>query len=173
MRILAIDTATEACSAALWNDGTLSAHFEICPREHTQRILPLVQDVLNESATRVLAAIDARMGEVYWAEYQRDEQGVWHGEESEAVLKPEAVRERLQRLEGEWATVGTGWQAWPDLANGCGLTLVDGDIQLPEAQDMLPLACHLFTAGKTVAVEHAEPVYLRNEVAWKKLPGRE
>jgi tRNA threonylcarbamoyladenosine biosynthesis protein TsaB len=57
-----------------------------------------------------------RRGEVYWAEYQRDEQGVWHGEESEAVLKPEAVRERLQRLEGEWATVGTGWQAWPDLA---------------------------------------------------------
>ena len=229
MRILAIDTATEACSAALWNDGTLSAHFEICPREHTQRILPLVQEVLNESgtqltdldalafgrgpgsftgvrigiaqglalgaelpmigvstlatmaqgawrktgATRVLAAIDARMGEVYWAEYQRDEQGVWHGEESEAVLKPEAVRERLQQLEGEWATVGTGWQAWPDLANGYGLTLADGAIQLPEAQDMLPLACHLFTAGKTVAVEHAEPVYLRNEVAWKKLPGRE
>lgn len=231
MRILAIDTATEACSAALWNDGTLSAHFEICPREHTQRILPLVQEVLNESgtqltdldalafgrgpgsftgvrigigiaqglalgaelpmigvstlatmaqgawrktgATRVLAAIDARMGEVYWAEYQRDEQGVWHGEESEAVLKPEAVRERLQQLEGEWATVGTGWQAWPDLANGCGLTLADGAIQLPEAQDMLPLACHLFTAGKTVAVEHAEPFYLRNEVAWKKLPGRE
>ncbi|EOF4705544.1 MAG: tRNA (adenosine(37)-N6)-threonylcarbamoyltransferase complex dimerization subunit type 1 TsaB [Klebsiella huaxiensis] len=231
MQILAIDTATEACSAALWNDGTLSAHFEICPREHTQRILPLVQDVLNESgimlteldalafgrgpgsftgvrigigiaqglalgaelpmigvstlatmaqgawrktgATRVLAAIDARMGEVYWAEYQRDEQGVWHGEESEAVLKPEGVSERLQQLEGQWATVGTGWQAWPDMANDSGLTLTDGEIQLPEAQDMLPLACHLLTVGKTVAVEHAEPVYLRNEVAWKKLPGRE
>ena len=158
MRILAIDTATEACSAALWNDGTLSAHFEICPREHTQRILPLVQEVLTESgttlseldalafgrgpgsftgvrigigiaqglalgaelpmigvstlatmaqgawrktgATRVLAAIDARMGEVYWAEYQRDEQGVWHGEETEAVLKPEAVAERLAQLSG-------------------------------------------------------------------------
>ncbi|EHW2154225.1 tRNA (adenosine(37)-N6)-threonylcarbamoyltransferase complex dimerization subunit type 1 TsaB, partial [Salmonella enterica subsp. enterica serovar Mbandaka] len=27
--------------------------------------------------------------------------------------------------------------------------------------------------GETVAVEHAEPVYLRNEVAWKKLPGKE
>lgn len=64
-------------------------------------------------ATRVLAAIDARMGEVYWAEYQRDEQGVWHGEESEAVLKPDAVRERLQQLDGSWATVGTGWQAGP------------------------------------------------------------
>ncbi len=58
MRILAIDTATEACSAALWNDGTLSAHFEICPREHTQRILPLVQDVLNESGT-LLTELDA------------------------------------------------------------------------------------------------------------------
>lgn len=231
MRILAIDTATEACSAALWNDGTLSAHFEICPREHTQRILPLVQEVLTESgttlseldalafgrgpgsftgvrigigiaqglalgaelpmigvstlatmaqgawrktgATRVLAAIDARMGEVYWAEYQRDEQGVWHGEETEAVLKPEAVAERLAQLSGEWATVGTGWQAWPDMATGCGLTLADGEIELPDAQDMLPLGCHLFTVGKTVAVEHAEPVYLRNEVAWKKLPGRE
>ncbi len=230
MRILAIDTATEACSAALWNDGTLSAHFEICPREHTQRILPLVQEVLTESgttlseldalafgrgpgsftgvrigigiaqglalgaelpmigvstpatmrrapgangATRVLAAIDARMGEVYWAEYQRDEQGVWHGEETEAVLKPEAVAERLAQLSGEWATVGTGWQAWPDLAKASGLTLSSGEIELPAAEDMLPLACYLLSAGKTVAVEKAEPVYLRNEVAWKKLPGRE
>ena len=124
-------------------------------------------------ATRVLAAIDARMGEVYWAEYQRDEQGVWHGEETEAVLKPDAVAERLAQLSGEWATVGTGWQAWPDLAKASGLTLSSGEIELPAAEDMLPLACYLLAAGKTVAVEKAEPVYLRNEVAWKKLPGRE
>ncbi|VFS01250.1 metal-dependent protease-like protein, putative molecular chaperone [Salmonella enterica subsp. enterica serovar Typhimurium] len=77
-------------------------------------------------ATRVLAAIDARMGEVYWAEYQRDAQGVWQGEETEAVLKPERVGERLKQLSGEWATVGTGWSAWPDLAKECGLTLHDG-----------------------------------------------
>lgn len=231
MRILAIDTATEACSAALWNDGATTAHFELCPREHTQRILPLVQDILTETATaltdldalafgrgpgsftgvrigigiaqglalgaslpmigvstlatmaqgafrktgatRVLAAIDARMGEVYWAEYQRDEQGIWHGEATEAVLKPEAVNARLKQLEGEWATVGTGWQAWPDMANDTPVTLVNGDTLLPEAEDMLPLACQLFAAQKMVAVEQAEPVYLRNEVAWKKLPGRE
>ena len=127
----------------------------------------------KNGATRVLAAIDARMGEVYWAEYTRDEQGVWHGEETEAVLKPEAVTERLQQLSGEWATVGTGWQAWPDLAKASGLTLSSGEIELPAAEDMLPLACYLLAAGKTVAVEKAEPVYLRNEVAWKKLPGRE
>lgn len=231
MRILAIDTATEACSVALWNDGTIFAHFEECPREHTQRILPLVKTILTEAntaltdldalaygrgpgsftgvrigigiaqglalgadlpmigvstlatmaqgawrmtgATRVLAAIDARMGEVYWAEYTRDENGVWHGEETEAVLKPEAVTGRLKQLSGEWATVGTGWPAWPEMAKDTGLTLVDGNMLLPAAEDMLPIACQLLAAGKTVAVEHAEPVYLRNTVAWKKLPGRE
>ncbi|MDE4079989.1 tRNA (adenosine(37)-N6)-threonylcarbamoyltransferase complex dimerization subunit type 1 TsaB [Enterobacter pasteurii] len=231
MRILAIDTATEACSVALWNDGTIFAHFEECPREHTQRILPLVKTILTEGnaaltdldalaygrgpgsftgvrigigiaqglalgaelpmigvstlatmaqgawrmtgATRVLAAIDARMGEVYWAEYTRDENGVWHGEETEAVLKPEAVTERLKQLTGEWATVGTGWPAWPEMAKDTGITLVDGNMLLPAAEDMLPIAGQLLAAGKTVAVEHAEPVYLRNTVAWKKLPGRE
>ncbi len=231
MRILAIDTATEACSVALWNDGKLCAHFEECPREHTQRILPLVKMILTEGdtslnnldalaygrgpgsftgvrigigiaqglalgadlpmigvstlatmaegawrntgATRVLAAIDARMGEVYWAEYTRDEQGVWHGEESEAVLTPDAAGERMKQLSGEWATVGTGWPAWPGMANDSGLTLVDGKVLLPTAEDMLPIARQLLAAGKTVAVEKAEPVYLRNTVAWKKLPGRE
>ena len=231
MRILAIDTATEACSAALWNDGNTCAHFELCPREHTQRILPIVQDILTQGgvsltdldalafgrgpgsftgvrigigiaqglalgaelpmigvstlatmaqgawrkkgASRVLAAIDARMGEVYWAEYQRDAQGVWHGENTEAVLKPEAVQQRLAELEGEWATVGTGWAAWPDMTQGANVTLSYGDVLLPEAEDMLPIACQLLEQGKTVAVDKAEPVYLRNEVAWKKLPGRE
>lgn len=231
MRILAIDTATEACSVALYNEGTSCAHFELCPREHTQRILPLVRDILNEGgvgltalnalaygrgpgsftgvrigigiaqglalgaelpmigistlatmaqgawrvtgATRVLAAIDARMGEVYWAEYQRDENGVWHGEETEAVLKPEAVAARLKQLQGEWATVGTGWQAWPDMAQDSELIIRDGEVTLPAAEDMLPLAIQALNAGQTVAVEYAEPVYLRNEVTWKKLPGRE
>ncbi|MEN4870851.1 tRNA (adenosine(37)-N6)-threonylcarbamoyltransferase complex dimerization subunit type 1 TsaB [Kosakonia cowanii] len=231
MRILAIDTATEACSVALWNDGTTFAHFELCPREHTQRILPLVRAALADAevtltdldalafgrgpgsftgvrigigiaqglalgaelpmigvstlatmaqgawrktgATRVLAAIDARMGEVYWAEYQRDADGVWHGEETEAVLKPEAVSDRLQQLDGNWAMVGTGWGAWPELAANSPVTLTDGEMLLPTAEDMLPIARQLFAAQKWVAVEQAEPVYLRNEVAWKKLPGRE
>lgn len=47
-RILAIDTATEACSVALQNHQQQLAHFELCPREHTQRILPLVQTILEQ-----------------------------------------------------------------------------------------------------------------------------
>ncbi len=47
--ILAIDAATEACSVA-WFDGTrLLSHSEVCPREHSQRMLPLVDAVLAEA----------------------------------------------------------------------------------------------------------------------------
>ncbi|ERH61638.1 hypothetical protein N172_14160 [Pantoea dispersa EGD-AAK13] len=230
-RILALDTATEACSAALLNQQQIDARFEIAPRDHTQRILPLVQELLQAQslalsaldalafgrgpgsftgvrigigiaqglalganlpmigvsslatmaqgawrltgATRVLAAIDARMGEVYWAEYQRDEQGEWQGAESEAVLKPEAAQARIAQLSGEWATVGTGWQAYPQLLAGAtGAQLLTTTVTLPAAEDMLPLALSAWQRGDSVAVENAEPVYLRNEVAWKKLPGR-
>ena len=89
------------------------------------------------------------------------------------MLKPEQVSERLQQLSGDWVTVGTGWPAWPELGKESKPTLRDGDVLLPAAEDMLPIACQMFADGKTVAVEHAEPVYLRNNVAWKKLPGKE
>ncbi len=90
-------------------------------------------------------------GEVYWAEYTRDENGVWHGEETEAVLKPEAVTGRLKQLSGEWATVGTGWAAWPEMAKDTGLTLVDGNM-LPArrrryAADCLSAVCRRKNRG--------------------------
>ncbi|MDA6077921.1 hypothetical protein O0544_21610 [Edwardsiella anguillarum] len=104
-------------------------------------------------------------------EYCRDSAGVWHGGASEAVLNPQQAGARLAALQGEWATVGTGWQTYPDLAQDVGLTLRDGQMLLPHAEDMLPLALHAWQAGETVAVEQAQPIYLRNEVTWKKLPG--
>lgn len=42
------------------------------------------------------------------------------------------------------------------MANDTGVTLVDGNMLLPAAEDMLPIATQLLAAGKTVAVEHAE-----------------
>lgn len=226
MRILALDTATEACSVALWNGQRRFELFELCPQQHTQRILPMVEQLLHQSglelsqlqalafgrgpgsftgvrigigiaqglalgadlpllgistlatmaegawrtagASRVLAAIDARMGEVYWAQYQRDEQGCWQGDDSEKLLTPQEVNQRLQPLSGEWVTVGTGWQSYPDMARDCSLTLRDGKVCYPAAIDMLPLAGRLYQQRAWVAVEHSEPVYLRNSVAWKK-----
>ncbi|MGG7053906.1 tRNA threonylcarbamoyladenosine biosynthesis protein TsaB, partial [Salmonella enterica subsp. enterica] len=58
MRILAIDTATVACSVALWNNGTINAHFELCPREHSQRIQPMVQEILAARGVSLIV-IDA------------------------------------------------------------------------------------------------------------------
>ena len=49
MKILAIETATEACSAAVYNDGEITARFEFAPREHTQLILPMLDDVLEDA----------------------------------------------------------------------------------------------------------------------------
>lgn len=49
MRLLAIDTATEACSAALWVDGAVIERYELAGRTHTEKLLPLVQGLLAEA----------------------------------------------------------------------------------------------------------------------------
>lgn len=49
MRLLALDTATEACSAALWIDGQILDRFEVAGRTHTQRMLPMVHGLLAEA----------------------------------------------------------------------------------------------------------------------------
>ncbi len=58
MKILAIDTVTEACSAALWIDGEVRERFEVAPRRHTELILPMVEDLLAEAGLG-LADLDA------------------------------------------------------------------------------------------------------------------
>ena len=47
--LLAIDTATEACSAALLLDDTLIERSEIAPRRHAELILPMIEAVLEEA----------------------------------------------------------------------------------------------------------------------------
>jgi tRNA threonylcarbamoyladenosine biosynthesis protein TsaB len=44
--LLALETATEACSAALYLDGELSERYQIAPREHTALILPMIDELL-------------------------------------------------------------------------------------------------------------------------------
>ncbi len=229
-RILSIDTATEACSVALWDRGTVYSQFELCPRAHTERILPLVQTVLTEAGLRltqldalafgrgpgsftgvriataiaqglalgaslpvigistlqtlaqgvyrltqekhVLAAIDARMGEIYWGEFELHADGHWQGEKTEALLTPAQALSRAQSLSGIWARSGTGWQTYPSLLAGSMLELRESTTQFPRAEDMLPLALKMWASGEVVSAENAEPAYLRNDVTWKKLPGR-
>ena len=56
--LLALDTATEACSVALLHDGKVTSHYEVIPRLHAQKLLPMIQQLLADAGT-TLQAIDA------------------------------------------------------------------------------------------------------------------
>ena len=49
MKILAIDTATEACSAALFVDGEITSHYQLLPREHSRLILKMIDDLMKQA----------------------------------------------------------------------------------------------------------------------------
>ena len=123
----------------------------------------------------VAAAIDARMNEVYFSQIKREkvrselgEFFQWNPVIEEQVCQPEKVLEQLSDLTAY--RVGTGWAAYPQFKeNG----LEGGDIILPSAQYILDLALTDYAHNKIISALEIEPVYLRNEVTWKKLPGRE
>ncbi len=48
-RLLAVDTATEACSVALWQDGRILEQHAVVGRDHTVRLLPMLQGLLAEA----------------------------------------------------------------------------------------------------------------------------
>ena len=56
--LLALDTATECCSAALLHDGRVTARSEVIPRQHAQRLLPMIEELLGERQLR-LQDVDA------------------------------------------------------------------------------------------------------------------
>ncbi len=58
MKLLAIDTVTEGCSAALLYNDEIHERYEVTPRGHSQRILPMVDELL-EQADLKLAQLDA------------------------------------------------------------------------------------------------------------------
>jgi tRNA threonylcarbamoyladenosine biosynthesis protein TsaB len=58
LRLLAIDTTEDACSAALLIDQTVAERFEVAPRRHSELILPMMDGLLAEAGLR-LADLDA------------------------------------------------------------------------------------------------------------------
>ena len=126
-------------------------------------------------AENVVAAIDARMNEVYFSQVKREkvrsefgEFFQWNPVIEEQVCQPEKVLEQLSDLSAY--RVGTGWAAYPQFKDS---GLEGSDIILPSAQYMLELALTDYAQNKVISALEIEPVYLRNEVTWKKLPGRE
>ena len=74
LKLLAIDTSTDACSAALWLDGDVRQRYQVAPREHGQLILPMIEALLAEAGLDVdgiRAAIIARWPQVIASENTR------------------------------------------------------------------------------------------------------
>ncbi|HMM75001.1 MAG TPA: tRNA (adenosine(37)-N6)-threonylcarbamoyltransferase complex dimerization subunit type 1 TsaB [Gammaproteobacteria bacterium] len=58
LKLLALDTATDACSVALHVDGAIAQRHEIAPQRHTQLVLPMVRALCAEAGIG-LAQLDA------------------------------------------------------------------------------------------------------------------
>jgi len=113
----------------------------------------------DPSAIRIFACMDARMREVYVAAYERDGDG-WH-----ATLAPTVVRPADVRLpDGDWQGVGDGFALYPELAGRPHLCATDARI-VPDARAIGDLGLSQLAAGRAVAAELAQPLYVRHRVA--------
>lgn len=112
---------------------------------------------------RILASIDARMGEVYLGAFLRDgDEPVATG--AETVSAPGDA----PRPEGDgWHGVGTGFAAVDGaLREHLAAQLASVDAQaLPHAADLARLAARAFARGEALPAERVEPAYLRDNVA--------
>jgi len=130
----------------------------------------MAQQAINElGAEQVIAAIDARMGEVYWGVFESIN-GLATLVNDEMVIKPEAIDPNLLNNE-LYIGVGTAWEAYPQLSE-IGKIQVEASILYPSSKAMVPLAKNAWHKGEIMDVDEASPVYVRDTVTWQKLPGR-
>lgn len=118
---------------------------------------------MRGAGERCIAAIDARMGEVYLGRFARAGAGV-RALSTEVVVRPELAE--LPDGDG-WHGVGTGFGAADNaLTARFGQRLAAVDTQaLPHAADVAQLAALALAGGEGLAPERVEPAYLRNDVA--------
>jgi len=226
MRILAIETSTEYCSVALWQDGALNERCERVGQKHSEVLLGMVDGVLRDAGCtvqevegiafgkgpgsftgvriacgvaqglafgadlkvvgvctlhalaeatgqdKVIAALDARMGELYFAAYEKRD-GAWR-----TVIEP-----CLCTAESAPAVAGSGWFGCgsgfaldsptptpPPEGEGLkvryGAQLCGVEAQaVPQAAAIARLAVPEFAQGHAVDAALALPLYLRDKVA--------
>ena len=112
----------------------------------------------------VLACMDARMGEVYWAVFGFDEQGRCCALTPERVTSPETVVADLAaRRDLPSLAAGSGLAAYPQLRAAFATLQID-DKALPHALQIAELAAVEFLAGRAGTARDAAPSYIRNRV---------
>ncbi|MEO8165076.1 MAG: tRNA (adenosine(37)-N6)-threonylcarbamoyltransferase complex dimerization subunit type 1 TsaB [Betaproteobacteria bacterium] len=220
MKLLALDTSTEYCSAALLHDDALVHREAHAVQRHSELILPMIEELLSASglelgqldgiafgagpgsftglriacgvaqglafgaglpvipvgtllalaeetgAMKVISCLDARMGEIYHAAYQREASGTW----TEIVAPSVGSAQAAPELSGTgWVGCGSGFAVYAnDLARR-----YDGRLDRvapllhPHARSIARLARPIFAAGGGLPPEQAAPVYVRDKVALK------
>ncbi|MCB1743819.1 MAG: tRNA (adenosine(37)-N6)-threonylcarbamoyltransferase complex dimerization subunit type 1 TsaB [Gammaproteobacteria bacterium] len=246
MKLLAVDTSSDACSVAVSSeDGQVLELHEVCPRRHSERLLPMIDALLADAGLRpteldglvlgagpgsftgvrlgtaavqglawsldkpvvcisslaatahavarelhdaghamdlLCVAMDARMGEVYFAAYKPGsavtvtpgggavEAGPQPGLSvlrSECVSVPERLDPLPDRSSGLRVAIGSGWSM-----HGASLRaslMIEPDrlfeSALPHAFDLVLLGQQAWRSGQVRAAAEVHPLYLRNEVA--------
>lgn len=222
LRLLAFETATEACSVAVYVDGAVRERHAVAPRQHATLALPWAEELLAEAGVQrsqldaiavgigpgaftgvrlavalaqgialgldipvvpvstlavlalsgkpddagvdreLVAAIDARMGEVYLGRFGVDADGLVVARGAEVLVAPDAASTEVSF---DALGIGTGFSAGNGaLAARLGLARVFADA-LPHAGDLARLAAREFIRGKAIAADALEPAYLRDRVA--------
>jgi len=216
LNVLAVESSTELCSAALLRGNELFLEEVLAPNQHAERLAPMIRKLFaragldpvqmhafafgqgpgsftgiriacgviqglafgagrpvvavpsllalaeQANASRVLVAVDARMGETYLAAYSR------MGGEWEAAISPCLVPARaLPSLPGrEWVATGSGFEAFDWLRAAYADQVahrIEGD--RPRAGAIARIAARRVARGETIAPEMAVPLYLRDKVA--------
>ena len=117
----------------------------------------------GQQQSRVLAAFDARMGQVYWGAYRRGPDDIATLIGDELVVAPEKVP--IPET-GNWRGVGSGWDQYADkLRARLGNCVQDWSEGIhPHAGDVARLGELGFRNDEAVTAEYVLPIYLRDNV---------
>jgi tRNA threonylcarbamoyladenosine biosynthesis protein TsaB len=208
MRFAAIETSTEWCSVAVWDEGETRALERRAGQRHSELALPMLEKLLQgqsidavafgagpgaftglriacalaqglafarnlpvlgvptlealaqeSGAERVVACIDARMREVYYAALEK------RGERWHELIAPQCVppHSAPRPPGGGWVGAGNGFAVYGNM----GLDKVFPEVH-PTAAAVAQLAAPKLVAGEGVDAALAGPIYLRDKVAFTK-----
>ncbi|MBC7453590.1 MAG: tRNA (adenosine(37)-N6)-threonylcarbamoyltransferase complex dimerization subunit type 1 TsaB [Massilia sp.] len=125
----------------------------------------------HTGATEVLAVLDARMGEVYWAQYRYA--GLWQEVVAPTLCVPSEVMPMVSMpsmpsmiLHAPLAACGNGFSAYPQAFSGGDFGATALMQVMPHASQVAQLALIELAAGRGVAPALAQPLYLRNKIAF-------
>jgi tRNA threonylcarbamoyladenosine biosynthesis protein TsaB len=123
---------------------------------------------MRRGAERVLACLDARMHEVYWACYRADPARGLESSAGPALGAPATVALPAQagHADSGYAGVGRGLSAYPQLLQITGLSCEAADLNaLPDARAIAELGALRLAAGEAIDPAALMPLYLRDNVA--------